>query len=350
MNEYRLINSKAIREHCEKIKHKFNTEELAVLIYRNKEINIEEKIKLYQELIEKYPDMEVIERINCKHYDSVKDMIRREIARIQELTHKLVKEEENVIYTYNSYWSSNNRIIEGKNEYGNIYKTFKEVEQTIEEELKENEKYEENEDEVISYRITKQNISNTKKYRIGAEYIINQEGKIEMINIYDFEDEWLDISNICLNIPTPFKKGDLLLGNSKTPFSEGYVLTYNKFPFVLEHLCTWNEKFQELLDKGNHDSSDMQGLGDLISDEDRVYCDNVFDYDSWEYFDGKLEGMSRILRGISNLIKGEINVELLLSAYDSMKAECEKNRTYLDSFLEEGLKLAGFNDEDLEEK
>lgn len=67
MNEYRLINSKAIREHCEKIKHKFNTEELAVLIYRNKEINIEEKIKLYQELIEKYPDMEVIERINCKH-------------------------------------------------------------------------------------------------------------------------------------------------------------------------------------------------------------------------------------------------------------------------------------------
>lgn len=59
----------------QKIEHKFNTEELAVLIYRNKSMDIEEKIKAYQELISDYPDMEVIERINCKHYNSVKDMI-----------------------------------------------------------------------------------------------------------------------------------------------------------------------------------------------------------------------------------------------------------------------------------
>lgn len=59
----------------QKIEHKFNTEELAVLIHRNKSMDIEEKIKAYQELISDYPDMEVIERINCKHYNSVKDMI-----------------------------------------------------------------------------------------------------------------------------------------------------------------------------------------------------------------------------------------------------------------------------------
>ena len=86
MDIYNLINSKAIQEHCRKIGHKFNTEELTVLIYRNKKMSVEDKIKAYQELIEKYEDMEVIERINCKHYDSVKDMIRGEIKRIKELS------------------------------------------------------------------------------------------------------------------------------------------------------------------------------------------------------------------------------------------------------------------------
>ncbi len=104
MDTYNLINSKAISEHCRKIKHQFNTEELAVLIYRNKRMNIDEKIKAYEELIEDYPDMEVIERINCKHYDSVKDMIRGEIKRVKELKEKLEKEEKDVIYTYN-YWA-----------------------------------------------------------------------------------------------------------------------------------------------------------------------------------------------------------------------------------------------------
>ena len=85
MDNYELINSKAIGNYCRKIKHKFNTEELAVLIYRCKKISIEEKITLYNELINDYPDMEVIKRVNCKHYDSVKDMIKSEIARLQNL-------------------------------------------------------------------------------------------------------------------------------------------------------------------------------------------------------------------------------------------------------------------------
>ena len=42
-----LINSKAISEHCRKIKHKFNTEELAVLIYRNRTMSIDEKISIF---------------------------------------------------------------------------------------------------------------------------------------------------------------------------------------------------------------------------------------------------------------------------------------------------------------
>lgn len=52
-DEYDLINSLSIGEYCRKIKHKFNTEELAVLIFRNKRMSIDKKISKYEELIVK---------------------------------------------------------------------------------------------------------------------------------------------------------------------------------------------------------------------------------------------------------------------------------------------------------
>ena len=277
MDIYNLINSKAIQEHCRKIKHQFNTEELAVLIYRNKRMSIDEKITAYQELITDYPDMEVIERINCKHYDSVKDMIQEEIQRLRDLIEKLEKEETN--------------------------------------------------------------------YEITAEYLVTENKELKMVNIYDYKSDWLDISNICLNIPTPFKKGDLLVSTSKTPFSEGRILSYDKYPFVLHWLCTWRENFQKMLDKGSHDSSDMQGTGYYISDNE-IILENNHDYDSWEYFTGELKGTEKILKAISSLINNKITVELFVRAYDDIRAEQNK-RTLTSCFTEEGLKLAGFNDEDI---
>lgn len=199
---YDLINSKAIQEHCRKIQHKFNTEELAVLIYRNKRMSIEEKIHWYEMLIYQYPDMEVIERINCKHYDSVKDMIKGEIARLENLTKILKEDEQDVVYSYN-YWCNNGygRIIEGKNEYRDIYKTFKEVEDLIHKEIKEDK-----EKQIISFCITKRTVSKEDKYTIRAEYLLDENRNLKMVNIYDFDNDYLDIANICLNIPTPFKK------------------------------------------------------------------------------------------------------------------------------------------------
>lgn len=146
--------------------------------------------------------MEVIERINCKHYDSVKGMIKQEIDRLVNLVEKLHKEEQDVVYSYNYYCNNcYGKIIEGKDEYRDIYKTFSEVQNLIEKEINEDE-----EKGIISFCITKRTVSRQDKYRIRAEYILDEHRKLKMVNIYNFESEWLDISNICLNIPTPFKK------------------------------------------------------------------------------------------------------------------------------------------------
>ena len=64
MDIYNLINSKTISDYCRKIKYELNTEEIAVLIFRNNTMSIDEKINAYDEIIKNYPDMEVIEREN----------------------------------------------------------------------------------------------------------------------------------------------------------------------------------------------------------------------------------------------------------------------------------------------
>lgn len=88
----------------------------------------------------------------------------------------------------------------------------------------------------------------------------------------------------------------------------------------------------------------MQGPGYLISDEGRVFGDNVFNYDSWEYFEGELQGTTRILKGISSLMQGKISIDIFLDVYHHIQNEEKK---WLDIYTAEGLKLAGLNDDDI---
>ena len=342
MDTYNLINSKAIQEHCRKINHQFNTLELAVLIYRNKRMSINEKISAYKELITDYPDMKLIKKYRPENYDTVKEMVQGEIERIENLVNILKTDEQDVIYTY-KYYSKNiydNGIIEGKNEYRDVYKTLKEVKDVIQKDIEEDE-----EKEILSFAIRKRKISNTKnEYEIRAEYLLDENRNLKLVNIYDFESEYLDISMICLNIPTPFKEGDLLISTSDTPFSEGYVLDNKRFTFVLDNLITWRDNFQEALDRGSYDSSDMEGTGYSVTDEGRLYLDNIFDYDGWEFFDGELKGNERILRAVSNLIKGEISIDLFLQGYEYIKSE---NEVSLNLYTPKGLELVGLTKRDI---
>lgn len=324
MDTYNLINSKAISNYCRSIKHKFNTEELAVLIYRNNSLNITEKIKKYNELIENYPDMEVIERINCEHYDSVKTLIKNEIERLKILNKKIRNTEDNTVITVPNLL------------YNDVYKSYEEACQEILKEL--------NSEEIKSFKLIKKYLTG-KKNELRVECIWNKK-EIKIVNIIDSENHFLDIDNICLNIPTPFKKGDLLVSKYKSVFNDENELNGGVYPFVLGYLCNWDKDFQEILDKGNHDSSDMQGPGYMVGKDGLLYWDNVFDYDSWEYYDekiyGKLKGMDRLLITTSNLMKGEIDISLFLGAYENLKRESTKSN--LDLFTKEGLKLAGIED------
>lgn len=334
MDIYNLINSKAISEHCRKIQHKFNTEELAVLIYRNKRMSIDEKISAYQELITDFPDME---RINCKHYDSVKDMVQEEIQRLQDLRQEMQTESENIIYTYETFYTSSQRFEKSDN----LYKTYDEVCVAIFQELKED-----TDNEILMLRIIKRSFLRDSK-KIIEEYIVTNDKNIRLINIRSTDEE-LDINNICLNIPTPFKKGDILVSYANSPFNYGTVFNRGKYPFVLEWLCTWENDLQKRLDKGCCDSSDMNGIGYMISEDNKLECDHQFDYDSWEYYPGELQGTEKILKTISSFIQGKIGIDLLLETYKYILAHKEISSAFWYGFTDEGLRLAGLTDKDMQ--
>ena len=332
-DDYNLINSKAISDYCRSIKHKFNTEELAVLVYRNKKMNIEEKIDKYKDLIKNYPDMEVIERINCKHYDSIKEMIENEISRLEDLYHKFISKNEDCIYTWIEYNKSTLQY-----DYRN---TIKNTKKTFEEAYKEVSDYVKEYNDTISFEIIMKDFNNWENNITGYYVIENEE--IKLINLIENKNNFLDIDNIFLNIPTPFKKGDILISNSKCK-------NYGDFGeiFVLDYLSTWRDGLDELLKKGNYDSSDMIGYGYYLYGEDstEIVLDNKWDYDSFEYYDGELTGKNRILKDISSFIKGKIGLELFIHAYDFYKTEY--NNKMANFYTDEGLKLAGMTNKDIE--
>ena len=116
--------------------------------------------------------------------------------------------------------------------------------------------------------------------------------------------------------------------------------------FVLDDMSTWDKNLDKLLADGNRDSSDMIGYGYFLAeDSSEVIFDNKWNYDSFEYFNGKLNGKYRILKAISSLMKNKISLELFLDAYEEFKIE---DRKYIGNwYTEEGLKLAGFSDGDI---
>ncbi len=346
MDVYNLINSNAISKHCRELKYEFNTLEIAVLIYRNRSMSIAEKISAYNELIENYEDMPMVQFFHCGPYESTKEQIRKEIKRLEDLQSKLILKENGYFYTATTYWQDYGRV-ECDNRYfikDSFEKTYNRVMEDVnDEELSKD--FFGRDNYATEFKITKRAFDS--EYEVTATYMIIDKKPI-LNNIIDSDNDYPDFGTIYLYMPTPFKKGDLLYSKTNRPFDRGYIGKEENV-FVLKGMHSWYyEDIQERARNGKGDNSDMNGDGYFINNND-VFWEIIWDYDSWEYFEGKLTGMQRILRGVSEMVKGEMTADLLFAAYNKMKFEeiQKKMCKSLDWFIDEGLKGVGFNDEDI---
>ena len=195
-----------------------------------------------------------------------------------------------------------------------------------------------------------------KKFRVVCKPLI---GEKQFVALFNRNGEFLEVSttdsdlnrdennlfyqfgNMWLDIPTPFKMGDILY-DPTFPVSQREIWTG---PFVYESSAAEYYKKEGI--KGGCDITDMSVSG-YFQDECGNLCgDNVFPYLSLEYYPvEKLTGFNKALIALSNHLKGEIDDVLLARAYHYILTNEYANIIKPEYFTDEGLRLAGIKTEE----
>lgn len=323
MDIFKFINSKDIREYLKTINYDFNSLETAWLIYQHASSTIKDRHNAWKELIKTMPDCKIKERMNTNSHASLHDYLRKYIDYEENILDEFFTSTENWIYTVEWFeqdtWFSSDKF----------YKTFEKAQSELLEEFKDWEiKYD--------YRITKQKIESKKYIRVcfdtnnqPYDYDISEYPEELTEVIYGvFEGLWFDF-------PTPFKKGDILCqydsdGEESSGFCRGPFVAKGITP---DNVSEWTRK--------DGDTSDMNAWGYFQDPDGTIYYEVMHNYMNLEYYRGELTEKRRILKALSNFIKGEIDVELMCRAYHYLMCDEYTKDSIPRGFTDEGLKLAG---------
>ena len=138
------------------------------------------------------------------------------------------------------------------------------------------------------------------------------------------------------SFPTPFQKGDIVW----EPESEEDC----KGRFVLTDICS--TCFSESIERCK-DVSDMNTRGYFQSDDGDIFDESMWNYMDLEYYRGKFTGKRRILKALSNYVKGKIDISLMLKAYRKIITDEYAAAAMPNIYTEEGMILAGLADDDI---
>ena len=116
MNDiYSYLNSKDVEEHCRSIGHKFNSLESCFIINDCYRISVQEKHRLFREIMETMPDSALSDRMtNDLGYSSFYAALKKTIEAEENYLELLKHGGSNLVYTYkyrdekmNDYYTAN---------------------------------------------------------------------------------------------------------------------------------------------------------------------------------------------------------------------------------------------------
>ncbi len=356
VNLYRFINSKDIRKHLEDLKYEFNALEAAWLIYQCKDTTLKQRHKSWNWIIENMSDMAVPERSMCIYRESLHETLRQYIAMEDDLIGKFCSEEEGV-FTLGRYCDGGTLYDDGWSEA--VFFNLDECINKIKEDFEECEETKQESIDDPSYgRFWDSNCPavvrhfKNEKYRIQVSY--DQDCEVRRVFMFgplkNIKADYLNLMSmffegLWFDFPTPFKKGDIVhMINDDA--EESYAYAFCRGAFVLEDILSQNleeerEKPHWVREQG--DTTDMTAYGIFLQEDGTIYRECTNNYMDLEYYHGPYKGIRRILKPLSNFVKGEIELELFLYAYRIIVLEqkTEEIRKEFGWYTYEGMRLAG---------
>lgn len=333
MDIYSLVNSKDIRDYLRQIDYKFNSLEVAWLIYACRKLSYEEKKERWNELISTMSDCEVASRNNCAGWKSLHAFLARYIEIIDQEIIEFYREEPYGTYVYMYSYLYNNDV-GWTEEYETIFPSLEKCLEAYKRDVADlDETYSPKGTGVVKFRLKRQSLMDACDI-----FEIECLGNGQLIDILrntkraETDDEILNDSfeGLWFDFPTPFKKGDIVW----IPTDENEIEWDCDGGFVLSGLSTWNpSKFM----KEFGDNSDMNGFGYFVNPNGTVYHEVMYNYMDLEYYHGPYKLNEKILPALSKFIKGEIEVDLLLCAYRKALIDVAADDVMLKSWYSEDM-------------
>ena len=349
MNYYEFVNSRDIRKYLEDIKYNFSPLEKAYIAYQSNHHTIKEIFEAFQDIIDNESDCKIKKRFNCISFSSLKNFLKKYMELFVKLTNRFYKNERNCIYKAEFLNKGDNDFFESDF----ISSDFSTMKAFLEDDLKDN--------EVKVIRIKKQFLNKERSY---IEIDFNK--KMEIVNFSRLstgifsrkeEDVLAAFDGMWFDIPTPFKKGDLLTFCERPYWTDCLSFGVDNAPFVLQYLPTWSynkylkdgfldnepiskDNWNHILKrhKQNGDDTDMYVVAYYCS-VNYFFPESDGCYLNAEYYRGKIVGRARIMLALSKYIKGEIDLYGLQKAIQVIvKQEDAKDELTYFHYTDEELK------------
>ena len=331
MNIFNVINSSSIGEYLKNIDYKFSSIEAAFLIWYSKRLNIKEKHKFWEELIETMPDTPINERRNTLPQESLHEFLRSYSKLENNLIDTFYKNEDHVIYTYDfcchgeHSWCKSN----------GYFKTVEECLAALEDDRKFN---------IKQIRLIKNYFGHDNKYvtlYLTAEMEVFSIHENRILSEEDSDLLYSVFEGLWFNFPLPFKKGDILQF-ADCPYN---IFHYNDDKTLVlvddlvpsEHLLKLHEE--------SGDISDMTVWGIFCDDMGKFYHECTHTYLDFDLQYMPLERTQKAMLPLSSYLKGKISVDVFCNAYHIILSEMHSDdmRRFL-SISDEGMKLAGLTE------
>ena len=286
MNIYEYFNSRDIAEYCQKLGHNFTSRERAYMIWQSDHHTLAQKIAAWDELMCTVPD-EALEECGTLHH-----FLQCYITRLQQFISEFQTDAKDRVYSYEKlYKNMSDRYLDESVLYASYDACLGAA-------------MSETNREILSFRIRKKEIHNQAAEQMGDAMLylsINGEPMDVVVAPYygdvDLLVEPFGFYGWYVNIPTPFKRGDIVTGID--------LFWRRSEPMVVD----------KLPDEHGEDYPDMCAHLWELDRQQRLSHNEYVCFLSLEYYRGDLVEQKRFLYALHNHIQNGLPLSDLLRCY-----------------------------------